>query len=170
MINHNCYKFEKRTYNSGFFDSFLDATYIITMTNSNRANNYEKQLREYIPTKYIYIVYNKGYKNCTKYLYKQESNYDLIDANLNIMNHSLNNNYNNILILEDDFIFNSYTITQETIEEIKNFFYNNENKDFYFNLGPVPFLYWVIPNKSIYKGIYTLCTQAIIYKKNIIKK
>jgi hypothetical protein len=170
MINSNCYKFEKRKYNGGFFDSFLDATYIITMTGSNRNNNYEKQLREYIPTKYIYIVHNEGYKKCTKYLYKQETPYDLIDANLNIMNHSLTNNYNNILILEDDFIFNSDMIKLETINEIKTFFYNNQNKDFYFNLGPVPFLYYIIPNKSIYRGIYTLCNQGVIYKKNIIKK
>ena len=54
---------------------------------------------------FTFIVYNKGYKNCKKILPKQMPLYDIIDANENAFEHSLQNNFNNILILEDDFIF-----------------------------------------------------------------
>ena len=33
--------------------------------------------------------------------------YDIIDANIYIFNHAKQNNYSNILVLEDDFIFSS---------------------------------------------------------------
>jgi hypothetical protein len=140
------------------------------MENSIRKDNYEKQLKTYIPTKYVYIVYNKGFKNCTKKLYKQQTNYDIIDVNLNIMKHSFYNNYNTILILEDDFIFNPEIIKPNTINNIEQFFNNNQHIDFYFNLGPVPILFNIKPTNNIYKGIFTLCNQGIIYKKNIIKQ
>ena len=122
MQNSQCYIFEKRQYSNGFLDSFVDATYILTMENSKRKDDYENQLKEFIPTKTIYIVHNKGYKKCDKILYKNTPNYDLIDANLNAMNHSLKNNYNNILILEDDFIFNKEIKNNKIINEIKHLF------------------------------------------------
>jgi len=167
-MNDKCFNYEKRYYKNGFFDSFVDATYILTMENSKRKLNYENQLKKYIPTKIVYIVVNKGYKKCTKKLVKQRPNYDLIDANLNIMNHSLKNNYENILILEDDFIFNDALIESKILNEIKDFFNNNKNKNFYFNLGPSPSLFNIIPNKNIYKCILTFTTHGVIYKKNLI--
>ena len=167
-MNDKCFNYEKRYYKNGFFDSFVDATYILTMENSKRKLDYENQLKKYIPTKIVYIVLNKGYKKCAKNLVKQQSNYDIVDANLNIMNHSLKNNYENILILEDDFIFNDALIDFNIINEIKDFFINNKNKNFYFNLGPIPFLFNIIPNKNIYKSIFITSNQGVIYKKNLI--
>ena len=170
MQNSQCYIFEKRKYSNGFLDSFVDATYILTMENSKRKDDYENQLKEFIPTKTIYIVHNKGYKKCDKILYKNTPNYDLIDANLNAMNHSLKNNYNNILILEDDFIFNKEIKNNKIINEIKHLFYNNINETFYFNLGPFPILFYPSINNNIYRGIYNPMAQSIIYNKNIIFK
>jgi len=167
-MNDKCFNYEKRHYKNGFFDSFVDATYILTMENSKRKLDYENQLKKYIPTKIVYIVVNKGYKKCAKNLVKQQPNYDLIDANLNIMNHSLKNNYENILILEDDFIFNDALIESKIVNEIKDFFNNNKNKNFYFNLGSCPSLFNIIPNKNIYKCILTFTTHGVIYKKNLI--
>lgn len=168
-MSDKCYTYEKRHYKDGFFNSFIDATYVITMENSTRKIHYENQLKMYVPTKIVYIVHNKGYKKCTKNLYKQQTNYDLIDANLNIMNHSLKNNYENILILEDDFIFNKTIVEFKIINEIRNFFYKNKNKIFYFNLGHIPILYYIIPDKNIYKAICSIVSQGIIYNKNILK-
>ncbi len=130
MQNSHCYTFEKREYNNGFLDSFVDATYILTMENSKRKDNYENQLKEFIPTKTIYIVHNKGYKKCNKILPKEIPPCDLIDANLNAMNHTLKNNYNNILILEDDFIFNKKIKDPNIINEIKYFFNKKKMKSF----------------------------------------
>jgi hypothetical protein len=170
MQNSNCYTFEKRQYNNGFLDSFVDATYILTMENSKRKDDYENQLKEYIPTKTIYIIHNKGYKKCNKKLFKQTPNYDLLDAYLNAMNHSIKNNYNNILILEDDFIFNKKIKDNKIINDIKYLFDNNVNKSFYFNLGPFPVLFYPSINSNIYRGIYSTLTHGVIYNKNIIFK
>ena len=171
MINSNCYIFEKREYKNGFLDSFVDATYILTLEGSKRKDDYENQLKEYIPTKILYIVHNKGYKKCNKDLYKQIPPYDLVDAHLTAMNHSLENNYNNILILEDDFIFDKQIKNKKIINEIETLFNKkNSNNSFFFNLGAVPFIFNIIPNSNIYKGIYALTSHSIIYNKNILIK
>jgi len=165
--NSHCYTFEKREYKNGFLDSFVDATYILTMENSKRKDHYENQLKEFIPTKTIYIVHNKGYKKCSKILPEEIPPYDISDAHLNAMNHSFENNYNNILILEDDFIFNKKIKDNKIINEIK-YVFDKKSEPFYFNLGPFPVLFSPTYNLNIYNGIYTTVAQSIIYNKNII--
>jgi hypothetical protein len=166
MINNHCYNFEKRNYEYGFLDSFIDATYILTMENSERKESYEKQLKEFIPTKTVYIVYNKGFKKCDKVLKEQLSPFDLNDSYLNTMNHSLQNNYNNIIILEDDFIFNPQIKNINVINDINNIFKNNTGS-FYFNLGALNYLFNPLSLSNVYSGICILSSHAIIYNKSI---
>ena len=167
MINFHCYNFEHHKYNEGLLDSFIDATYILTLVGSNRINNINKQLEYLIPTKNIFIVYNKGYKKCEKVLHKQISVYDIIDANANAFEHSLQNNFNNILILEDDFIFSERLKDKNIINDIKTFFYNNQNKVFFYTLGVYPLLFY--PNINLYnntyRGIFCVLAHANIYNK-----
>lgn len=155
--------------NNAIFDSFVDATYIITMEENGRFNNIRAQLSKYIPTSNIYIVYNKGFKKCNKKLPKQITRYDLVDAYINVLVHAIQNKYNNILILEDDFIFDKKILDKNIINEIKNFFEENKNKIFCFNLGPLPFLF----NRNIHDNIYRcndcLGAHGIIYNESIIK-
>jgi hypothetical protein len=165
MINNHCYYFEERHYNNGFFDSFVDATYILTMEDSKRKDEYEEQLKKYIPTKKVYIVHNKGYKKCNKDLSENIPPYDLIDAYLNTMNHSIEHNYNNILILEDDFIVNE-EIMNININEIKNIFLDNKTP-LYFNLGSINCFCIPFSTSNIYRGIYSLTSHSIIYNKKI---
>jgi len=169
MINNHCYTFELNKYKNGILDSFVDITYIITLTNSNRIININKQLNRIIPTKNIYIVYNKGYKNCYKVLPENIPPYDLSDAYFNVIDHSIKNNFNNILILEDDFIFSENIKNNKIINEIDLFFYKNNNKIFYYNLGPFPYFFY--PNLNIFNntfsGIFCINAQAIIYNKKI---
>ena len=169
MINNHCYYFEYRLYKKGFLDNFVDATYILTLEGSDRIVNIEAQLSEYIPTKNIYIVINKGYKKCDKILYEQIPPYDIKDAYFNTFEHSIKNNFNNILILEDDFIFNPNIKNTKIINEIELVFNQNKNEKMYFNLGPYPFLFY--PNLNIYNNIYRgliiVHAQSIIYNRNI---
>ena len=65
MIN-SCYRFEKLEYEKGLYDDAIDATFIIHLENNSRYNNIMNGLEKYKPTKIIYILYNKGYKNCKK--------------------------------------------------------------------------------------------------------
>ena len=166
LMHHNqhCYRFEYLSFikssvnsmsdelldNNTIFDSFVYATYIITMEENGRVNNIRALLSKYIPTSNIYIVYNKGFKKCNKTLPQQITYYDLTDAYINIFIHSAEKKYNNILILEDDFIFDKKILNRNIINEIKNFFEENKNKIFCFNLGPLPFLF----NRNIHNNIY----------------
>jgi hypothetical protein len=169
MINAKCYTFELIKYTEGFLDTFVDATYIITMEGSERRKHIDLQLKTYIPTKNIYIVNNKGFKKCEKKLIEYTSSFDLTDAYFNTINHSLNNNYNNILILEDDFIFSPKIKDKNIIKDLKLFFDKNKEKTFYYNLGPFPILFY--PNLNIlnntYKGFLTINSQSIIYTKKV---
>ena len=169
MLNYNCYKFELIKKKEGVFDNFVDATYIITLEGNNRIKNVHYQLLLYHPTKKIYIVHNKGYKKCKKDSYIDKPPLDLCDANLNILYHSKKNNFNNILILEDDFIFNNNINDTNIINNIELFFYKNKDKKFIFNLGPIILLFY--PNLNIfnpiYKTIHVTALQAVIYNKHV---
>jgi len=165
--NSLCYTFEKRNYNQGILNNFVDATYILTMDNSPRIVNINKELEKIIPTKIVYIVYNKGFKNCKKILTEQIAPYDLSDAYFNTINHSLNNNYNNILVLEDDFIFCDKINDTNILNEIKYYFKENENTEFYFNLGPIPFIFYPSLFSNTYRGYFTTVSHAIIYNKKL---
>ena len=169
MINNHCYEFKLKVNEKGFLDDFIDATYILTLDGSSRLNNIMLQLQEYIPTKKIFLVNNRGYKKCNKQLIEHIPPYDLTDAYFNAINHSLQNNFNNILIFEDDFIFAKKIKDKKVINELKIFMETNKNKLFYYNLGPIPMLFY--PNINIfdntYKGIYCTSSHAIIYPKSI---
>lgn len=167
MTNNHCYKFKHYKYKEGILDSFIDATYILTLIGSDRINNINRQLEYLVPTKNVFIVLNKGYKKCNKVLHKQLSIYDIIDANANTFEHSFKNNFNNILILEDDFIFSEKLKDKNIINDIETFFHNNQNKVFYYNLGSFPLLFY--PNINLfnntYHSIFSLLGHANIYNK-----
>jgi len=169
MINNHCYDFKLIIKNKGIFDNFVDATYILTLVGSDRQSNIDEQLKLYAPTKKIYIVYNKGYKKCDKILIKHIPPYDLSNSYLNTIDHSLKNNYNNILILEDDFIFSPLIKNEDVIHDIHYFFIKNKDKTFYYNLGTIPLIFY--PNINIFnntfRGFDCRLSHAIIYTKKI---
>jgi hypothetical protein len=76
--------------------------------------NIQEQLKEYQPTKTVYIVFNQGFKKCEKKLIEQVSYQDLTDAFLQCFKHANEQNYNNILILEDDCGFNENVLNLES--------------------------------------------------------
>jgi hypothetical protein len=166
--NNDCYSMDYLEYNNGLLDRFIDATYIITMTNSPRIKNIQKQLKTYIPTKKIYILYNDGYKRCDKVLPFNAPPYDLTDAYFHVIKKSLENNFNNILILEDDFIFSDIINDLNIHNEIKFILDKYNNDKITFNLGPIPVIFYpnLNPFNNIYKNIFTTGAQSIIYNKN----
>jgi hypothetical protein len=168
-LNQHCYSFELIDFKKKcIFDSFVDVTYIITMEGSDRLKEVYKKIKEFSPTQKIFIVYNKGYKKCNKILYEQNSAYDLTNANLNIFYHSIINNYNNILILEDDFEFDIKKImSYNHIENIKSFFDKNKNTDIILNIGPIPIsIFPFLIYNNFYKSFLYSAAQCIIFNKN----
>ncbi len=134
-----CYRFEERIYNDSIFKN-VDATYIIHLEDNGRLPHIESQLSEYHPTEKVYILFNKGYKKCKKKDYIDKPPRDLVDAYYTIFNDSRDKKYNNILILEDDFIFDEKIKDKEHSESIDEFINNNKNNKFIYYLGTITFL------------------------------
>jgi len=161
-----CYTFKKIKYNKGLLDNAVDATYIIHLDGNGRYDDIMNQLENYHPTKEVYIIFNKGYKKCSKDEHIKLPALDLVDAFLQVFKHAKNQNYNNILILEDDFIFDD-KIKKESIQhDICSFLNNNKNKDYQYFLGCVPSIQF--PYTLDFKHFINICslgTHAVIYTK-----
>ncbi len=170
--NKHCYSFNLIKYPSGFFDHFIGATYIITMGSPERMANIKKQLSFVVPTKNVFIVHNKGFKSCPKVLKRQETAYDLSDANMNIMCHAYENfGSKNILVLEDDFVFDSRILDPVITSNIEWFLKEKSSYPIYFNLGPTAILFYptINPFNPIFKSIYAGCSHAVIFNPKIVE-
>lgn len=155
---------------TSLFDNSIDATYIIYLEgNEKRLKNIMDQIKKIYLTKKVYILYNKGFKKSKKNEYITTTAKDLVDCNIKIFNHSKKNNYDNILILEDDFILSEKILEKNVIDKIDNFLIKNKNTSFSFYLGTIPFLF--IPyNLNINKGIINIYTHSVIYSKKYREK
>lgn len=166
----DCYRFEKYEYNNieePIFENTVDATYIIHLENNGRLDNIKLQLSKFKPTDTTYICFNKGYKNCKKKEFITNAPYDLIDAFLTVFNHAEIMNYNNILILEDDFIFSEEIKKKEHIDNINYFLIINKHKIFHYYLGCLPIM--LIPYDYYnYRNVSTAC-HSVIYSRKYIK-
>jgi hypothetical protein len=166
--NLHCYSFKKITNNNGFFDSIVDATYIIHLKDNGRINSIYEQLKEYQPTKVIYIVYNEGYKKCSKSMFIKNSANDLVDVNLQIFKHSIKMNYDAILVLEDDFIFNPKIKEDFHRNNVISFLNNNSNKPYYYFLGCAPILQMPYDYYN-YRPLVSGGTHAVIFNNKMKK-
>jgi hypothetical protein len=169
MEKENCYRFEKKTYNSGLLDDTVDATYIIHLEGNGRLPNIENQLKQFQPSKTVYIVYNKGFKNCKKDLYLQTAAVDLTHAFVSVFKHAKIQEYQNILILEDDFFFSEEIKKIEVRQDIKHFVLKKTEKreEFMYYLGCIPFL----QSPSLFQNhsrVFLSCgTHSAIYSKEL---
>lgn len=164
--NTYCYDIKKYNYDKGILDDSVDATYIIHLKDNGRIEHVLEQLKEYHPTKIVYIVYNDGFKKCNKKLIEQISYQDLTDAFLQCFKHANNKNYNNILILEDDFIFSPKIKNAENIKSLNTFLNEKKDQEFIYYLGCNPIL--ICPyssNLEHYKAYKSLSMHSVVYSK-----
>lgn len=160
-----CYYYKTLQFEKGIFDNIIDCTFILTMENSNR--DPLTKIKETPTSKKVIIQYNKGYKKCKKQLVEQKSHCDLAEAYFTVFKYANKYNMNNILVLEDDFIFNKKINNKEVIENITNLY--KENNVNIFQLGTLS--YFLKPNSIFYKKyncfklIVCHCAHAIIYNK-----
>lgn len=177
-INYNtyCYHFETLEYDKGFLDECVDATYIIHLEDNGRYDHIKEQLTIFQPTKNVYIAHNAGFTKCKKRLIDQISYQDLSDAFLQCFNHANDHGYNNVLILEDDFIFNPEIKKRENIETISTFLKEKEkeeqnqdykNSGFIYYLGCNPIIVYPCSlNLKHYKSIKSMSMHSIIYSRS----
>ena len=139
-MNEECYRLEQIDYSDGLFN--LDVTYIIHLEGNGRLEHIKSQLNEYHPTNLVYILHNKGFKKCNKKIHLNEPKIDLIDAFIYIFKDAKSKNYQNIIILEDDFTFNEKIKNPKIIQNITEFIYKKTQFDesFIYMLGCLPFL------------------------------
>ena len=163
----SCYRFEKLVFDSNSALLDIDATYVLHLENNGRIDSVKAQLNEFQPTKEVFILYNKGYKKCKKEEYINTPQLDIVDAYLYIFKDVQEKNYKNILVLEDDFIFNDKIKDKSVQENVMNFI-NNKNYDIY-SLGILPII------QKAYNNTTSICllgggAHAFIYSRNCIDK
>jgi len=146
----------------------VDATYIIHLENNGRLEHILTQLKEFQPTKTVYISFNKGFKNCNKKLIEQISYQDLTDAFLQCFKDANEKGYNNILILEDDFIFNKDIKNPQHMKSICQFITDKDKsgEPFIYYLGCNPIITYPCSScLSHYKSVKSCSMHSIIYSK-----
>tara|TARA_B100001093_G_C26707800_1_gene962043 strand:+ start:62 stop:1060 length:999 start_codon:yes stop_codon:yes gene_type:complete len=169
MEDKECYNFNKISFEDGFFDDSCSATYIIHLLGNGRREDIDKQLNTFHPTNTVFILENKGFKKCKKTLKKQMARYDLIHCYYTIFKHAKENNYENILILEDDFIFDENILKQEIHDDINKFVNKKKNECFIYLPGCFPILQSIIC-KTHNRLFIKATTHCCIYSKSFIEK
>jgi len=167
--NTYCYHFETVNYDKGFLDKCVDATYVIHLEDNGRYEHIKEQMTIFQPTKNVYIAHNAGFTKCKKRLIDQISYQDLSDAFLQCFKHANDHGYNNVLILEDDFIFNSDIKKSENIDSIADFLKEKEKEEdtgFIYYLGCNPIIVYPCSlNLNHYKSIKSMSMHSIIYSR-----
>ena len=165
----HCYKFNELNFKYGIYDNSIDVTYILTLKKSPKIKNIQKQLTHTKPSKKIFIVVNEGFKKCPKKLLIQNTTYDIMHSYIEIFKHAQKKNYQNILILEDDFIFDKEIHFLKNTTKINDFCNKHKKKNFILSLGSLPFI--IFPyNDFFYKSIISTGTQSMIYSRQFIDK
>jgi hypothetical protein len=164
--NEHCYHYEERNYSEPLFHEGIDVTYVIHLEGNGRYQTIVQQLEQYPITSRVIILHNQGFKKCEKNAHIRAPAYDLIDAFLQIFKHAYENDYDNILILEDDFIFDEKIRSDFHRENIVEFLKKKSHgeESFLYYLGCVPWLQ--IPYDSYtYRAGFTGGTHSVIYSK-----
>ena len=164
--NDHCYHYEERNYSEPLFHEGIDVTYVIHLEGNGRYESVVEQLDQYPITERVFILHNSGFKKCEKDAHIRSPSYDLVDAFLQIFKHAYENDYDNILILEDDFIFDEKIRSDFHRKNIVEFLRKKTQgeESFLYYLGCVPWL--LIPYDSYsFQAILTGGTHSVIYSK-----
>jgi len=164
--NEHCYQYEERNYSEPLFHEGIDVTYVIHLEGNGRYQTIVEQLEQYPITSRVIILHNQGFKKCEKSAHIWATPYDLIDAFLQIFKHAYENEYENILILEDDFIFDEKIRSDFHRKNIVEFLRKKSHgeESFLYYLGCVPWLQ--IPYDSYhYCPLITTGMHSVIYSK-----
>lgn len=159
-----CYTFEKKIFTDGIFNSCVDATYIIHLTTNDRYLHIQKQLEKYHPTNIVYILFNKG-PTCDKNIENNIPPIDLVDAYFKCFQHARINNYSNILILEDDFVFSESVKEPDIIANICHFIKSKQGEPMQYLLGCIPLLIFPCSYDFNHYTGFSMGTHAVIYNK-----
>ena len=169
-MNEHCYTLDKLKLKSGIFDEIVDVCYVIHVVGSIRLKKVLEQTYELPLCKNTQICHNKGFKKCRKDLKVQRSPQDLLNCYQYILNDALRQKYKNIIILEDDFVYEDALFNPQYQKNIINFVKKNKNEDFVFSLGGLPICQSLCISNPYITNLYLSCgTHAILYTEKAIK-
>ena len=171
--NEHCYWFKHMKNADGIFHKTIDATYVVHLEGNGRYDSVMKQLNEYHLTNDVYVLHNKGFKKCDKTKNVVYSSDDLVDAFLQIFKHANEKKYENVLILEDDFIFTNDVKNATHINNVNNFLIKktDENESFIYYLGCIPYLALpVLDGNNTYFSLISCGMHSVVYSKKYRKE
>ena len=165
--NSQCYELETIEYDKGIFPD-VDATYIIHLRDNGRHEHIMDELAKTHPTNTVHLVVNTGFKTCEKRdLRVPSSVFDLIDAFLYVFHDAIQKNYQSVLILEDDFIFDEKV--GDHSPAVCEFLRSKKGEEYVYALGCLPFA--MMPyNSTTYRGILTMGMHSVIYSRAWMEK
>ena len=171
-----CYRYEVIKYENAPYKGIIDTVYVLTMDNSSRHKSVYSQLNKYKLTNNIKIVFNKGYKKCKKTQCSpleckeiKTPPHDITHANNEILKDAIKNNYETILVLEDDFILSDKITDKKVIKDIRNIIQEKRNDDLVLKLGCLPFI--TLPYNSDFKRVFLSSgAHAVVYNSNVMRK
>ena len=168
MINDPCYLLEEiHPCESGMFDGIVDMTYCLTLIGSERSKTIHRKIKRSRISSTVIIQHNHGYKCDGKGLKQQVSFNDITHALGNVMRHATEKGYENILVLEDDFIVDHSYFDQTDVDRIGEF--TKSNPFDLYNLGVLgPMSYPV----DLYhrRALHSSWAHAVIYNKRYFDK
>ena len=168
-MKESCYYLKEYFFENPIFNE-VDATYIIHLEGNKRLDIILDQLKYYYPSKKLYILFNKGFKKCKKEEYINKPPLDVIDAFYYCFNDANKKNYENILILEDDFIFDKKILERAHSNKIDKFLYekNKKKEIFIYYIGTITYLQSAF-GEYHNKLFLSVGSHSCIYPKSFIK-
>ena len=161
-MNDHCYHVDTLTFQKGLLDNGIDAVYILLLKGSDRTAKAYSQIHAYKLSQNYHVIVNSGYKKCNKQLCDQKPFYDLMDANVYAMNHADKMGYENVMILEDDYVFDDRIRDPVVISDLVEFW---KNRLFHlYSLGSVNWIQTDIFTKHP-KIICSGATQSMVFSR-----
>ena len=172
-VTSSCYYYQTIHFEESSLD--VDAVYVLTMENSERIEKIKKELYLHKPGKVVMIQINKGFRNCSKRLCKDSteeidvSYMDISHAYLNAFKNAVNNQYKNVLILEDDAVFSKEYYNADNLKIINEFIPKLDSKQSVFALGLFPWISLYSSN-GIRRSIVASGTHATIFPISVMRR
>lgn len=161
---NKCSTYDYIQFENGILDNIVDAVYVMLLKNSSRTNNVYKQIYDLQLSKNNFIQINEKYTDCEIDLCEQKSYYHMYYNLVNIFKHSIKKKFKNILVLEDDFIFDEEIKNKNVINDLENFI-NNNTFDIY-GLGNPPMLIYPNINLKHIRYKFIGLAHSIIFSKD----
>tara|TARA_B100000900_G_C20573392_1_gene714278 strand:+ start:475 stop:1287 length:813 start_codon:yes stop_codon:yes gene_type:complete len=161
-MNDQCYQVDTLTFQKGLLDKGLDAVYILLLKGSDRTEKAYSQIHTYKLSKNYHVIVNPGYKKCEKKMCDQKPYYDLMDANVYAMKHADKMGYENVMILEDDYVFDDRIRDPVVISDVVDFW---KNRSFHlYSLGSINIIQRDIFTKHP-KIIHSGTTHSMVFSR-----